>query len=222
MEWASSSFTGLQVYRPQDSSCRWPLILIIISPLLASEIPWRACHAPARSQYFFAASCSIMLGAKRLVAFSSPVQCASLAKRSREAAKRRLGSFIGGLCLFFSFESSPQSALEAFVFAFFTVLQAGGLPGNLLSHAFRGPGAGKSTIATLSPPVIRGVIALMDTPCFKTMKTAPSPAWLQGQAASLTALTLVQVGQVKDHREYFSKYIGILTRVTGVVKLEYF
>ena len=68
---------------------------------------------------FFAASCSIMLGAKRLVAFSSPVQCASLAKRSREAAKRRLGSFIGGLCLFFSFESSPQSALEAFVFAFF-------------------------------------------------------------------------------------------------------
>lgn len=35
------------------------------------------------------------------------------------------------------------------------------------------------------------VLALMDTPCFKAMKT------------------------VKDHREYFSKYVHLLTRVTG-------
>eukprot|EP00440_Ansanella_granifera_P012919 gb/GFBE01014035.1/.p1 GENE.gb/GFBE01014035.1/~~gb/GFBE01014035.1/.p1 ORF type:complete len:300 (+),score=83.93 gb/GFBE01014035.1/:1-900(+) len=35
------------------------------------------------------------------------------------------------------------------------------------------------------------VLAVMDTPCFKQMKT------------------------VKDHREYFSKYVNLLTRVTG-------
>eukprot|EP00439_Symbiodinium_sp_Y106_P037025 s2412_g4.t1 len=80
---------------------------------------------PDWSQYFFAASCSIMLG-----------------------------SFIGGLCLFFSFE------LVDFLETCYLML-------------------------------FGGVLALMDTPCFKTMKT------------------------VKDHREYFSKYIGILTRVTG-------
>mmetsp|Transcript_22438 Transcript_22438/g.40487 ORF Transcript_22438/g.40487 Transcript_22438/m.40487 type:complete len:324 (+) Transcript_22438:72-1043(+) len=39
--------------------------------------------------------------------------------------------------------------------------------------------------------IFGGVLALMDTPCFKAMKT------------------------VKDHREYFSKYVNLLTRVTG-------
>eukprot|EP00434_Breviolum_minutum_P006541 symbB.v1.2.005774.t1/scaffold289.1/size287290/19 len=65
-----------------------------------------------------------------------------------------LGAFIGGLCLFFSFE------LVDFLQLCYILL-------------------------------FGGVLALMDTPCFKTMKT------------------------VKDHREYFSKYVNILTRVTG-------
>jgi len=80
---------------------------------------------PDWSIYFFVAACSTMLGA-----------------------------FIGGLCLFFSFE------LVDFLQLCYILL-------------------------------FGGVLALMDTPCFKTMKT------------------------VKDHREYFSKYVNILTRVTG-------
>mmetsp|Transcript_23553 Transcript_23553/g.44464 ORF Transcript_23553/g.44464 Transcript_23553/m.44464 type:complete len:312 (-) Transcript_23553:91-1026(-) len=80
---------------------------------------------PDWSNVFFAAACSIMLGA-----------------------------FLGGLCLFFSFE------LVDF-------------------------------LETCYILVFGGVLALMDTPCFKTMKT------------------------VKDHREYFSKYVNVLTRVTG-------
>lgn len=39
--------------------------------------------------------------------------------------------------------------------------------------------------------IFGGVLALMDTPCFKNMKT------------------------VADHRMYFSKYVNLLTRVTG-------
>mmetsp|Transcript_57241 Transcript_57241/g.69949 ORF Transcript_57241/g.69949 Transcript_57241/m.69949 type:complete len:313 (+) Transcript_57241:78-1016(+) len=80
---------------------------------------------PDWSIYFFVAACSTMLGA-----------------------------FIGGLCLFFSFE------LVDFLEMCYILL-------------------------------FGGVLALMDTPCFKTVKT------------------------VKDHREYFSKYVNILTRVTG-------
>ena len=65
----------------------------------------------------------------------------------------------------------------------------------------------------------RGVLALMDTPCFKTMKTVPSDliangerlpwCWYQLETPMMTPR------QVKDHREYFSKYVNILTRVTG-------
>lgn len=65
-----------------------------------------------------------------------------------------LGSFIGGIALFFSFELVDFLEM-AYLFLFGAVL------------------------------------ALMDTPCFKAMKT------------------------VKDHREYFSKYVNLLTRVTG-------
>lgn len=70
------------------------------------------------------------------------------------ACSTMLGAFIGGICLFFSFE------LVDFLEMCYILL-------------------------------FGGVLALMDTPCFKTMKT------------------------VKDHREYFSKYVNILTRVTG-------
>ncbi|CAJ1353960.1 unnamed protein product [Effrenium voratum] len=70
------------------------------------------------------------------------------------ACSTMLGAFIGGLCLFFSFE------LVDFLEMCYILL-------------------------------FGGVLAVMDTPCLKTMKT------------------------VKDHREYFSKYVNILTRVTG-------
>ncbi|CAL1151349.1 unnamed protein product [Cladocopium goreaui] len=90
-----------------------------------SERASKSVLNPDWSIYFFVASCSTMLGA-----------------------------FIGGLCLFFSFE------LVDFLEMCYIL-------------------------------VFGGVLALMDTPCFKTVKT------------------------VKDHREYFSKYVNILTRVTG-------
>lgn len=77
------------------------------------------------SVVFFAAACSIMLGA-----------------------------FIGGIALFFSFE------LVDFIEMCYMLL-------------------------------FGGVLAVMDTPCFKTLKT------------------------VKDHREYFSKYVNLLTRLMG-------
>lgn len=59
----------------------------------------------------------------------------------------RLGAFIGGLCLFFSFELETHRENETFSSRLVDFLE--------MCYIF----------------LFGGVLALMDTPCFKTMKT---------------------------------------------------